>query len=68
MPRVGEEVGEERAHLRITGKEGSHHCYDLVTNHTVKEAWEVGGLKTQIRKTADRTGCGWRQKKEGHAR
>jgi hypothetical protein len=34
VPREGEEVGEKKANLRSTGKEGSHHCYDLVTNHT----------------------------------
>lgn len=65
--KVGEAVGEKRAHLRITGKEDSHHCYDLVTNHMVKEAGEVGDLKTQTRKTRGRTGSGWRQKKEGHS-
>lgn len=45
--KVGEAVGEERAHLRITGKEGSHHCYDLVTNHMMKEAREVGDLRSK---------------------
>lgn len=61
---MGEAVGEERAHLRITGKEGSHHCYDLVTNHTVKEAGEVGDLRPKPgRLEGGLTVAGGRQRK-----